>query len=95
MWWYFFTEMFDHFRPFFVGVFHVCPPCRPSRATEAHEQLHPIIYVVPLATRLRHDPLLAIMVTTGLFATWKSYLSLGDLGLWAGLLSCFPEVVDG
>lgn len=23
MWWYFFTEMFDHFRPFFVGVFYV------------------------------------------------------------------------
>jgi len=23
MWWYFVTEMFDHFRPFFVGVFHV------------------------------------------------------------------------
>ena len=23
MWWYFFTEMFDHFRPFFLGVFQV------------------------------------------------------------------------
>jgi hypothetical protein len=23
MWWYFITEMFDHFRPFFLGVFHV------------------------------------------------------------------------
>lgn len=23
MWWYFVTEMFDHFRPFFLGVFHV------------------------------------------------------------------------
>jgi hypothetical protein len=23
VWWYFFTEMFDHFRNFFVGVFQV------------------------------------------------------------------------
>lgn len=23
MWWYFFNEMFDHFRPFFRGVFQV------------------------------------------------------------------------
>ena len=23
MWWYFFTEMFDHFRPFFLMVFSV------------------------------------------------------------------------
>lgn len=23
MWWYFFTEMFDHFRAFFLGVFQV------------------------------------------------------------------------
>jgi len=24
-WWYFFTEMFDHFRPFFLMVFTVTP----------------------------------------------------------------------
>lgn len=23
MWWYFFTEMFEHFRGFFLGVFQV------------------------------------------------------------------------
>jgi GPI-anchor transamidase subunit U len=23
LWWYFFTEMFDHFRPFFLSVFSV------------------------------------------------------------------------
>ena len=25
LWWYFFTEMFDHFRPFFLMVFNVWP----------------------------------------------------------------------
>ena len=24
LWWYFFTEMFDHFRAFFLMVFSVC-----------------------------------------------------------------------
>jgi hypothetical protein len=23
LWWYFFTEMFDHFRPFFLAMFSV------------------------------------------------------------------------
>jgi hypothetical protein len=23
LWWYFFTEMFDHFRPFFLAIFSV------------------------------------------------------------------------
>lgn len=25
LWWYYFTEMFDHFRPFFLMTFSVCP----------------------------------------------------------------------
>lgn len=29
----------------------------------------------------------------GAIATWKSYPTLGDMALWAGLLSCFPELV--
>lgn len=24
LWWYFFIEMFDHFRPFFLAIFSVC-----------------------------------------------------------------------
>jgi len=30
LWWYFFTEMFDHFRPFFLMVFSVCFPLVPG-----------------------------------------------------------------
>lgn len=37
LWWYFFTEMFEDFRQFFLGVF----------------QLHLFIYVVPLCIKLR------------------------------------------
>jgi hypothetical protein len=98
MWWYFVTEMFDHFRPFFLGVFHVCSKLYHNH-TKSHGrllnlQLNNVIYVAPLCLRLRHDPLLAMIIMTGIFGTWKSYPGLGDLGLWAGLLSCFPEVIS-
>lgn len=26
-------------------------------------------------------------------STWKSYPTLGDMSLWAGLLSCYPDYV--
>ena len=39
--WYFFTEVFDHFRTFFVFVF----------------QIHAFIYVAPMTIRLRRHPL--------------------------------------
>ncbi|WVN88430.1 uncharacterized protein L203_103640 [Cryptococcus depauperatus CBS 7841] len=77
MWWYFFTEMFDHFRGFFLGVF----------------QLHIFIYIVPVCIRFYDKPLESILILSGVFVTWKSYPSLGDMSLWAGLLSCFPEIL--
>ncbi|ODN81964.1 hypothetical protein L202_02299 [Cryptococcus amylolentus CBS 6039] len=78
MWWYFFTEMFDHFRTFFLGVF----------------QLHTVIYVAPICLRLSDDPLFALLLLVGIISTWKSYPSLGDMALWAGLLGCFPDIVS-
>ncbi|TYJ54536.1 hypothetical protein B9479_004763 [Cryptococcus floricola] len=75
MWWYFFTEMFDHFRTFFLG-------------------LHTVIYVAPICLRLSDDPLFALLLLVGIISTWKSYPSLGDMALWAGLLGCFPDIVS-
>lgn len=37
---------------------------------------------------------MAMVITTGVFSTWKSYPALGDLAVWAGLLGCFPEVIS-
>jgi hypothetical protein len=91
MWWYFVTEMFDHFRPFFVGVFHVSI-C--YLETFIDVQLHNVLYVAPICLRMKHDPLLAMVIITGIFSTWKSYPALGDLAIWAGLLGCFPEVIS-
>jgi phosphatidylinositol glycan class U len=89
MWWYFFTEMFDHFRLFFLGVFQVGDP-----ETRPNMQLHNLIYVAPLCLRFQHDPLFAVLAIVSIFSTWKSYPTLGDLAVWAGLLACFPEVVS-
>lgn len=51
-----------------------------------------LIYVIPLCLRLS-DPTQVVLIMVGAIATWKSYPSLGDMALWAGLLSCFPEIV--
>ncbi|KAK4052690.1 hypothetical protein OIV83_001977 [Microbotryomycetes sp. JL201] len=74
--WYFFIEMFDHFRAFFVGVF----------------QLHVLIHVAPLTYAFRRDPLFAIVLLVGVIAIFKSYPSLGDFGLWHGLLATYSEM---
>lgn len=92
MWWYFFTEMFDHFRHFFLGVFQVgtVPPFGGSDI----QQLHCLIYVVPVTARLGHDPLSGILVLVGVISAWKSYPTVGDMALWSGLLACFPELLS-
>ncbi|EKD00152.1 hypothetical protein A1Q2_05495 [Trichosporon asahii var. asahii CBS 8904] len=35
-----------------------------------------------------------VLILVGAIATWKSYPTLGDMALWAGLLGCFPELVQ-
>jgi len=55
LWWYFFTEMFDHFRPFFLMVFSVCFPLVPgSRHKFTISQVHLLIYVVPICIKFQY-----------------------------------------
>ncbi|XP_059081509.1 phosphatidylinositol glycan anchor biosynthesis class U protein-like [Tigriopus californicus] len=70
LFWYFFTEMFEHFRVFFVCTF----------------QINAFIYVIPLAIKLRHDPFLLAFTLIGLTAIFKSYPSYGDVGFYLALL---------
>ncbi|KAF6226858.1 hypothetical protein HO133_008299 [Letharia lupina] len=55
LWWYFFIEMFDSFREFFLGVFW----------------LHLGGYVGALCIRLRTQPLFVITTLLGIFAIFK------------------------
>ena len=54
--WYFFTEVFDHFRTFFVFVF----------------QIHAFIYVAPMTIRLKQHPLFLAYSLIALSTVFRS-----------------------
>lgn len=76
LWWYFFIEMFDSFREFFLGVFW----------------LHLGGYVGGLCFRIRRQPLFVITMVLGLFAIFKPYPSISDTSLFFALLPCYRHV---
>uniref|UniRef100_A0A6B2EB08 Putative major facilitator superfamily permease n=1 Tax=Phlebotomus kandelakii TaxID=1109342 RepID=A0A6B2EB08_9DIPT len=71
LFWYFFTEMFDHFRDLFLCTFQI-------NAT--------VLYLVPLALKLRHEPIMLATVLTGLAAIFRSYPCIGDVAFYMSLL---------
>ncbi|KAK1448085.1 GPI transamidase subunit PIG-U [Colletotrichum cuscutae] len=76
LWWYFFVEMFDSFRPFFLAVFW----------------LHLSSYVGPLTIRIRTQPLVVLTLLLGIFAIFKPYPSIADTSLFLAMLSLFRHV---
>jgi phosphatidylinositol glycan class U len=77
LWWYFFIEMFDSFRSFFLGVFW----------------LHLFSYCGGLTIRVRRQPLFVITVLCGLLAIFKPYPSIADASLFLGMLPLYRHVV--
>lgn len=75
--WYFFTEMFDHFRVFFICTF----------------QINLLLYVAPLSIKFPDQPLLLSSVIVGLIAVFKSYPGLGDVGFFLSLLPLFSKLL--
>ncbi|KAJ6508519.1 GPI transamidase subunit PIG-U [Mycena sanguinolenta] len=76
LWWYFFTEMFDYFRPFFLMVFSI----------------HLLIYIVPVCIKFQYDPLYAGFILLGILSTFKSYPTMADQGLFLSMIAVFPEI---
>jgi len=70
LFWYFFTEMFEHFRVFFVCTF----------------QINCFVFVIPLGAKLQHQPFLLIISLMAITAVFKSYPTYGDVGLYMSLL---------
>ncbi|KAK2184084.1 hypothetical protein NP493_283g03002 [Ridgeia piscesae] len=68
--WYFFTEMFEHFRLFFLCVF----------------QINVFIYTVPLSIKLRDHPVFLMYTLITIMAIFKSYPSYADASLYLALL---------
>ena len=76
LWWYFFIEMFDSFREFFLGVFW----------------LHLGGYVGALCIRLRPQPLFVITTLLGIFAVFKPYPSISDTSLYFAMLPLYRHI---
>lgn len=72
LFWYFLTEMFDHFITFFIFVF----------------QLNVFLYSIPLTLRLKDEPLVNLIIQIGLLYVFKSYPNIGETGLYTSFLPC-------
>ncbi|KAK1430587.1 hypothetical protein QVD17_13437 [Tagetes erecta] len=75
--WYFFAEVFDFFRDFFLIVFHI----------------NILFMVLPLAIRLHHRPCFLAFVYIAISSILKSYPSVGDSALYLGLLGLFVNAL--
>jgi GPI-anchor transamidase subunit U len=71
LFWYFFTEMFEHFRTLFLYTFQI-------NAT--------ILYLFPLSLKLKHQPVMLATILTALTAIFRSYPCVGDIGFYMALL---------
>jgi len=71
LFWYFFMEVFPHFRNFFIFAY----------------QYHPFIYAIPLYIRLRDKPLLLFWILLSIIVTFKCYPSYGDVGLQLSIIA--------
>ncbi len=78
LWWYFFIEMFDAFRSFFLGVFW----------------LHMLSYSVPLCLRLRKQPLAAVVLMLGVNAVFEPYANIGAVGTALSCLCLLGHVFE-
>ena len=61
LWWYFFAEIFGHFRAFFLFVFHV----------------QPALLLLPLTMRMRSHALSLVLATCILVALFKVWALFG------------------
>ncbi|KAI9219243.1 GPI transamidase subunit PIG-U-domain-containing protein [Blastocladiella britannica] len=74
LWWYFLMEVFDHFREFFVFVFHA----------------HVFMYLAPVLLRYGKElPVFAFVVYLGILAALRPYPTAGDWALWIGFLPLY------
>lgn len=76
LWWYFFIEIFDPFREFFLGVFW----------------LHLVGYVGGLCFRLRKQPLFVLTTLVGVFAIFQPYPSIAEASLYFSLIPLYSHI---
>lgn len=78
LWWYFFIELFDPFRNFFLGVFW----------------LHMFAYSIPLCLKFQRQPLAAVVLMLGVTAVFQPYANIGDAGTWLSALCLLSHDIE-
>ncbi|XP_021735908.1 phosphatidylinositol glycan anchor biosynthesis class U protein-like [Chenopodium quinoa] len=71
--WYFFAEVFDFFRNFFLLVIH----------------MNILFMILPLAIRMKHRPCFLAFVYVAIYSMLKTYPSVADSALYIGLFGLF------
>lgn len=76
LFWYFFTEMFEHFRTLFLIAFQM-------NAT--------ILYLVPLTIKLHKQPIFLATIITALTSIFRSYPCVGDIAFYLALFPLWKQ----
>ncbi|XP_068171315.1 phosphatidylinositol glycan anchor biosynthesis class U protein isoform X1 [Antennarius striatus] len=76
LFWYFFAEMFEHFRLFFLCVF----------------QINTFFYTIPLSIKLRDHPVFLIFMQLAVISIFKSYPTVGDIALYLSFLPVWSHL---
>ncbi|XP_031697706.1 phosphatidylinositol glycan anchor biosynthesis class U protein, partial [Anarrhichthys ocellatus] len=76
LFWYFFAEMFEHFRLFFLCVF----------------QINVFFYTVPLSIKLKDHPVFLIFMQLAVISIFKSYPTVGDISLYMAFLPVWSHL---
>ncbi|XP_056131221.1 phosphatidylinositol glycan anchor biosynthesis class U protein [Lampris incognitus] len=76
LFWYFFAEMFEHFRLFFLCVF----------------QINVFFYTIPLSIKLKEHPVFLVFMQLAVIAIFKSYPTVGDIALYLAFLPVWSHL---
>ncbi|MBN3272072.1 PIGU protein, partial [Polyodon spathula] len=76
LFWYFFAEMFEHFRLFFLCVF----------------QINVFFYTIPLSVKLKEHPVFLMFMQIAVISIFKSYPTVGDISLYMAFLPMWSHL---
>ncbi|XP_028854555.1 phosphatidylinositol glycan anchor biosynthesis class U protein [Denticeps clupeoides] len=76
LFWYFFAEMFEHFRLFFICVF----------------QINVFFYTIPLSIKLKDHPVFLMFMQIAIISIFKSYPTVGDIALYMAFLPVWSHL---
>ncbi|XP_036804287.1 phosphatidylinositol glycan anchor biosynthesis class U protein-like [Oncorhynchus mykiss] len=76
LFWYFFAEMFEHFRLFFICVF----------------QINVFFYTIPLSIKLKEHPVFLIFMQIAIISIFKFYPTVGDIALYMAFLPAWNHL---